>query len=81
RVSPLEIITPRLTPWIDATEVARDGIALVCPVDQAPCLQALETRAAEGPAAGGARVSVSRTYLGTTDAPERFVIAIVPPRE
>ena len=81
RVSPLEIVTPRLTPWIDATEVARDGIALVCPVDQAPCLQALGTRAAEGPAAGGAREWVSRTYLGTTDAPEGFVIAIIPPRE
>lgn len=79
-VVPLEIVTPRLTPWIDETEVSRAGIALVCPVDENPCLQALDRRT-HGLASRRSEVDVSRRYFGDADPPERFVIAIIPPRE
>jgi hypothetical protein len=76
-VAPLEIVSPRLTPWVDAAAVARDGIALVCPVDENLCMQTL---AARGAAGRRSEVEITRRYLGTDDAPERFVIVIVPPR-
>ena len=79
-VAPLEIVSPRVTPWVDEADVERDGIALVCPVDERDCLQALDRRAG-GPASRRREVTLSRRYLGDPGTPERFVIAIVPPRE
>ncbi len=77
-VTPLEIVNPSLTPWVDVAQVARDGIALVCPVEENPCMQALAARGA-----GGRRseVEITRRYWGTDDKAERFVIVIVRPRE
>jgi len=79
-VAPLEIVSPRLTPWIDEAMVARAGIALVCPIDERNCLQALDART-RGLAIRRREVELSRRYLGEPDTPERFVIAIVPPTE
>jgi len=76
-----EIVSPRLTPWVDDARIARDGIALYCPVGQDDCLRALDARLARNPPARRAEVSVARTYLGYTDAPDRFVVAIVPPAQ
>jgi len=79
-VAPLEIVDPRVTPWIDQAAVARDGIALACPVAERSCMQALDRRV-QGTASRRSEVEISRRYLGDADAPERFVIAIVSPRE
>jgi hypothetical protein len=79
-VAPLEIVTPGLTPWIDETEVNRTGIALVCPVDENPCLEALDRRT-HHLAGRRSEVDISRRYFGDADTPERFVIAVIPPRE
>jgi 4-amino-4-deoxy-L-arabinose transferase-like glycosyltransferase len=79
--APLEIVTPSLTPWIDAAAAARDGIALICPVDEDLCLKALDKYVAGAPAARRSEVEVSRRFFGVDSEPERFVIAIVPPRE
>jgi hypothetical protein len=81
RVSPLEIVEPRMTPWIDEAEVARAGIALVCPVEETGCLKAMEERAAGGPAGRRTEVEITRRYFGTEDKPDRFVIVTVRPRE
>ena len=81
RVSPLEIVEPRVTPWIDEAEVARAGIALVCPVEETGCLKAMEERAAGGPAGRRTEVAITRRYFGTDDDPDRFVIVTVRPRE
>jgi 4-amino-4-deoxy-L-arabinose transferase-like glycosyltransferase len=78
-VSPLEIVEPRVTPWIDAAQVARDGIALVCPVEERDCMRELDRRAGAG--ARRSEVTVTRRYLGADDPPDRFVIAVVPPKE
>ncbi len=81
QVAPLEIVEPRVTPWIDDAEVARDGIALVCPVAETGCMRALEERAAHGPAGRRVEVAVTRRYMGTDDPPDRFVIVTMRPRE
>ena len=77
QVSPLEIVDPRVTPWIDDAEVTRAGIALVCPVEETGCVQALAER---GSAGRRTEVAITRRYLGTDDRPDRFVIVTVPPR-
>jgi hypothetical protein len=81
RPSTLEIVNPYLTPWTDNARVARDGIALVCPVEETPCVKALDQRAANGPAGRRVEVEISRRYAGVADKADRFVIATVPPRE
>jgi len=80
-VSPLEIVEPRVTPWIDEAEVARTGIALVCPAEEALCMKALEDRAAAGPLGRRTDVTITRRYFGTDDKPDRFVIVTLRPRE
>ncbi len=80
RPSAYEITDPRMTPWIDNAKLARDGIAMVCPADNVLCMNALNARASA--AAGGKRaeVDISRRYMGTSDPPQHFVIATIPPR-
>jgi len=80
QVSPLEIVEPRVTPWIDEAEVARAGIALVCPVEENLCLKAMEERAAGGLGGRRTEIAITRRYFGTDDRPDRFVIMTVPPR-
>jgi hypothetical protein len=80
-VSPLEIVEPRVTPWIDEAEVARAGIALVCPVEEAACMKAMEDRAATGPVGLRTEVAITRRYLGTDDKADRFVIVTLRPKE
>jgi len=80
-VTPLEIVEPRVTPWIDEARVARDGIALACPVAESACMKALEARAARGPVGRRTEVAITRRYLGTDDKPDRFVIVTIRPRE
>lgn len=79
-VAPLEIVNPRVTPWIDDVAVARDGIALVCPVAQNDCVQALNRRIESSRVGRRVEVEIARRYLGTLDRPERYVIATVPPQ-
>jgi hypothetical protein len=79
RPSTFEIGTPALSPWIDAARVAREGIAFYCPVDEDRCVEAMDRYLAQWPPVRREEVSVSRTYFGVADEPDRFVIAIVPP--
>jgi 4-amino-4-deoxy-L-arabinose transferase-like glycosyltransferase len=77
--STLEIMNPGLTPWTDAARVKREGIALFCPAEMISCVQAMNERAAGGPAGQRVEVEVSRSYFGTADTPERYLIVTVPP--
>jgi 4-amino-4-deoxy-L-arabinose transferase-like glycosyltransferase len=77
--SALEIVNPRMTPWIDEARVARDGLAIVCPADNALCMAALDERMARVPAGRRAVVSISRRYMGSSAPAQEFVIATIPP--
>jgi hypothetical protein len=80
-VAPLEIVDPAVTPWIDAAQVARDGIALACPVAETACMRALEARAARGPVGRRTEVEITRRYFGADDPPDRFAIVTIKPKE
>ncbi|HEY6259880.1 MAG TPA: glycosyltransferase family 39 protein [Xanthobacteraceae bacterium] len=77
--STLEITNPAVTPWVDDARVAREGIALFCAVDEARCVNAMDALAARGPAGNRVEVELARSYFGSADTPERFVIVTVPP--
>jgi hypothetical protein len=81
RPSDYEIASPQLTPWVDDARIARDGIALYCPVADGPCMKALAAWAARSPAAKRSEIEVSRSFLGTADKPETYVVLIIPPRK
>jgi Dolichyl-phosphate-mannose-protein mannosyltransferase len=80
RPSDYEIASPQLTPWVDDARIARDGIALYCPAVDGPCMKALDAWATRSPAANRTEIEVSRSFLGTADEAERYVILIIPPR-
>ena len=61
RVSTLDIVDPPSTPWADEASVARAGIALVCPEQEAICMHFLNQRAGDLPRHA---VTLSRTTLG-----------------
>ncbi len=79
RPSDFEIASPQLTPWVDDARIARDGIALYCPVADGPCMMALDTWAARNAKSKRSEIEVSRRFLGTTDKRERYVVLIIPP--
>ncbi len=70
---------PPRTPWVDQSRIEREGIAIVCPEAETPCVAEMNAYAARY---GGAttEVTLARNYLGTADTPVRYRIAIIPPR-
>jgi hypothetical protein len=79
RPSTLDVADPAVTPWTDAARIAREGIAMVCPVEEPGCVKAMDDLAARGPAGKRAEVELSRSYLGVADKPARYVIVTIPP--
>ncbi len=80
RPSTFEIVSPQRTPWVDEARIARDGVALACPVSETPCMNALEARAARGIVGKRVEVEISRRFFGSNDTPQRYVIVTIPPR-
>ena len=77
RASTLDIVGPSSTPWSDEVSVARAGIALVCPEQEAICMHFLNARAGSLPRHA---VTLSRKHWGVADKPVRYVIVVVPPK-
>ncbi len=72
--------SPYLSPWVDDARIAREGIAIICPAQDAGCLANMKTLTAAGPPGQHEDVTLQRHWLGFTGTPARFVIATVPPR-
>jgi 4-amino-4-deoxy-L-arabinose transferase-like glycosyltransferase len=70
----------KLAPWLDAGTVKHDGVALVCPLDNPPCVHDIETFAGQRGAVRRSDVELARRYFGTPGPAERFVIVTVPPQ-
>jgi hypothetical protein len=81
RPSTFEVVKPERTPWVDEARIARDGIALVCPMSITLCVDAVNKRAAASPDAKRSEVEISRSFFGIAGAPERYLIVTIPPRE
>jgi len=73
------VTEPARTPWVDQARIEREGIAIVCPRLDPPCMKELD-RYAAGSGNKIADVTLARLFFGITDTPIDYRIAIVPPR-
>jgi hypothetical protein len=80
RPSTYLIDNPKQSPWADDARVAREGIAIACPVERSRCIEAMERYVSGSPAAKQTELTLVRRYLGTAGAPQRYRIAVIPPR-
>lgn len=69
-----------LSPWVTAQRIDREGIAIVCPADDAGCLDGMKTLTDAGPAGQRSDVTLTRHWFGFAGTPKNFVIATIPPR-
>jgi Dolichyl-phosphate-mannose-protein mannosyltransferase len=68
---------PYLSPWVDKERIAREGMAIVCPSDFLHCMNDIKRYAPDVPRK---EITVTRKWLGFESAPEKFTIAILPPK-
>jgi len=79
RATAYVMVAPALSPWIDEARIAREGIALACPEESCPCVEALKTRSARA-GVEPTEITLMRKYLGVSGRSARYVISIIPPR-
>jgi 4-amino-4-deoxy-L-arabinose transferase-like glycosyltransferase len=66
-----------LAPWVTQERIDREGMAIVVPVKETSWVKQARRAAGDAPFK---EVSLSRRWLWFQSAPERFMIAIVPPK-
>jgi 4-amino-4-deoxy-L-arabinose transferase-like glycosyltransferase len=80
RPSMLDVLDPRQTPWADEARIARQGIALVCAIEDTGCVKAVDALASRLARGKRIEVEIVRSYLGVAGKPERYSIITVPPQ-
>jgi hypothetical protein len=78
RPSTYDVVGPYQTPWTDDARIAREGIALVCPLDEAECIGGVDALAARHRPGRRTEVEITRRFLGMPDAATRYRIITVP---
>jgi len=81
----IAVLSPRLavlllwlfTPWVDKARIDREGMAIICPSDFLHCLADIKRYAPDRPRTD---ITVTRKWLGFESPPEKFTIAILPPK-
>ena len=71
---------PYLSPWVNAEALMHKGLAVVCPGRDADCMKELQKLTARRPAVRQVDLELTPRWLGFSGQPDRFVIAIMPPR-
>ena len=80
RPSTLDVLDPRRTPWANEARIARQGIALVCAVEETDCMNAVAALASGLSRGKRSEIELARNYLGVAGKPERYSIITVPPQ-
>jgi hypothetical protein len=68
---------PYLSPWADRARIDREGMAIACPSDFLHCLDNIKRYA---PGAPRKDIVLTRKWFGFESPPEKFTIAILPPK-
>ena len=71
---------PYLSPWVNAEALMHKGLAVVCPGRDADCMGQSQQLTARHPALRQVDLELTPRWLGFSGRPDRFVIAILPPR-
>jgi Dolichyl-phosphate-mannose-protein mannosyltransferase len=75
-----ELFSPAHTPWVDDESIRRDGMAMVCPYDSAPCGRVFDGYVEHYHAIAVERITLARSFLGMRETPVQYEIGIIPPR-
>lgn len=75
-----DLVGPAQTPWVDDDSIRRDGMAMVCPDEMKFCMFVMDGFAAHYHAAAPTHVALARRYLGSSEPPVSYAIAIIPPQ-
>jgi Dolichyl-phosphate-mannose-protein mannosyltransferase len=78
--STFNIDIPKETPWVGDDHIRREGMAIVCPEDEAFCMRALRGFASQYQVGADEHVSISRHYFGTDTPPVHYEIIIILPQ-
>ncbi len=68
-----------LSPWVNNTRIAREGIAIICRAVDDLCLMEMNKLTAARPSGRRSEVTLTRHWLGLEGSTRRFVIATVLP--
>ena len=79
RPSVLNIVRQNETTAIDSARIGRQGIAMVCAVEQERCVRAADKITEGRPGVRRTERTISRHYRGAASRGYRFLIVIVPP--
>lgn len=74
--STFDVDTPSSTPWADEARRAREGVAWVCPSDDAACVKAIDAYSAETPDRRQIQATLTRKFLGVPGTPHSYVIIL-----
>jgi hypothetical protein len=74
------ITAPQATPWVDEDRIKREGIAMVCPVPEQSCVDAMNRFAARYPDDKPSEVTLARRYFGALDNAVQYRILVIPPQ-
>lgn len=80
RPSTFANFSPYLSPWADEARVKREGMAIMFAASDPDWAPWMEQQISQAQGARRTEVTLSRHWLWFTNAPMRFVIAIVPPQ-
>ena len=70
---------PRPLPAALAAELARSGMALVCPISEPEWVYAAAARAARSAGSRRVDIELTRSFLGVPGTPQRYAIFVIPP--
>ncbi len=73
--------SPYLAPWATPERIAREGMAMVCPVIDAHCVKVMRERLGPARQDDTTEIALTRSWLGIENRPARFLIGIIPPRK
>ncbi len=71
----------RKKPAVDAASLARDGFAIVCNLENAPCIARAQALADHSAAARHTEITVARRFAGIDGPAAHFWILAVPPQQ
>ncbi len=71
--------SPSSTPWADEARRAREGVAWVCPEDDAVCMKAIDAYSARAPDRRRIEVTLTRKFLGVPGTPHSYAIILALP--
>gem|GEM_PF-4069226 len=76
----LKLERDKKTPWVDEARLMREGVALVCAVEEPNCADAIEKIARGYTGVQRQERAIARHYRGTASKAKPYLIITIPPQ-